>query len=156
MLEHIQAPSVTLLATAIDECGDNVATGTASPPLQLAKGDDDDSSGKKKEPKTKKSRRRGKSIIPEEYALFQNDPNPFNPETFIEYAVPEDAHVRLVIYNVMGQRVSTLVDGFRSVGYHQIIWDGRDSQGRLVSAGVYFYRLTAGEFSETKRMLLLK
>ncbi|MCK5380087.1 MAG: T9SS type A sorting domain-containing protein, partial [Candidatus Latescibacteria bacterium] len=97
-----------------------------------------------------------KPVLPEDYALSQNAPNPFNPATTIEYALPEETHVRLVIYNTMGQSVCTLLDALQPVGYHQFLWDGRNSQGRLVSGGVYFYRLTAGEFTETKRMLLLK
>ena len=106
--------------------------------------------GKKGKGKSKKS------IIPEDYALLQNAPNPFNPETAIEYGLPEEARVRLVIYNSMGQKVGTVVDAFQSAGYHQIVWDGRDSQGRPVSGGVYFYRLTAGEFAQSRRMTVLK
>ena len=107
-------------------------------------------------PHDKGKKGKKKLVLPGEYALLQNAPNPFNPETTIEYALPEEAYVRLVIYNPMGQLVRTLVEGFRSGGYHQVVWDGRDSEGRSVSGGVYFYRLTAGKFTETKRMMLLR
>jgi len=93
---------------------------------------------------------------PTAYRLSQNYPNPFNPETAIRYALPEDAHVELVIYNATGQVVRTLVDASRPARYHQVIWDSRDDQGRLVSGGVYFYRMTADEFSDTRRMILLR
>ena len=93
---------------------------------------------------------------PTAYWLSQNYPNPFNPETAIRYTLPEEADVRLMIYNTMGQTVRTLVDASRPAGYHQAAWNGRDDEGHLVSGGVYFYRMTAGEFSETRRMILLR
>jgi len=104
----------------------------------------------------KKKAKKKKLLVPDEYALSQNAPNPFNPETAIEYTLPEEADVRLVIYNPMGQTVRTLVNTSRPAGHHQVIWDSRDDRGYLASGGVYFYRLTGGGFSETKRMILLR
>ena len=112
----------------------------------------------KKEEETAQGKGKGKakSVVPGDYALLQNAPNPFNPETTIEYALPEEAYVRLVIHNSMGQTVRTLVDGFRSGGYHQIIWDGKDNRGIDVAGGVYLYQLRAGTYVETKRMTLAR
>jgi hypothetical protein len=97
-----------------------------------------------------------KMAIPQRFTLSQNCPNPFNPRTSIRYALPQDAHVRLTVYNVLGQKVATLVDEPQSAGYKTVWWDGKDAEGDEVSSGVYFYRLTAGEFSEVKKMLLVK
>ena len=97
--------------------------------------------------------------VPQEYALFQNCPNPFNPTTSIQYSVVSDQtlpHVSLKIYNILGQEVRTLVDDVKEPGHYKVIWDGRDNRGRELSSGVYFYRLTAGEFSATKGMVLMK
>ncbi len=94
--------------------------------------------------------------LPTEYALFQNYPNPFNPQTDIRYNLPQAAHVRLAIYNVLGQEVVRLVDGERDAGGYTIRWLGTDSQGREVSAGLYFYRLQAGDFTSVRKMVLLK
>ncbi|MDI6767077.1 MAG: T9SS type A sorting domain-containing protein [Bacteroidota bacterium] len=87
----------------------------------------------------------------EYYQLFQNYPNPFNPVTRFEYALPEDAHVTLKIYNVLGQLVATVVDEFQVSGYKSIEWDA----GGLTS-GLYFYRFQAGMFTETKKLLLIR
>ncbi|UCB53038.1 MAG: T9SS type A sorting domain-containing protein [Candidatus Zixiibacteriota bacterium] len=93
---------------------------------------------------------------PQRFSLSQNYPNPFNPRTSIRYALPQDAHVRLTIYNVLGQKVATLVDEHQSAGYQVICWDGKDAKRDEVSSGVYFYRLEAGKFSEVKKMMLVK
>jgi hypothetical protein len=93
---------------------------------------------------------------PRAFALQQNFPNPFNPETTIRYTVPQAGPVRLVIYNIQGQEVSTLVNGVQSAGTYQVVWNGRNAQDRPVSSGVYLYRLTAGDAHETKRMTLVK
>lgn len=89
--------------------------------------------------------------ILESYILNQNHPNPFNPATKISFSLPAASHVRLEVYNIMGQKVATLVDGQLETGEHIVLWDG----GRTAS-GVYLYRLKAGEFVETRKMLLLK
>jgi hypothetical protein len=90
--------------------------------------------------------------------LRQNYPNPFNPATQIAYYVPEGApqHASLVIYDVTGARVRTLVNGMRGTGSYVETWDGRDGGGRQVASGIYFYRLVLGPFTATRRMMLLK
>ncbi|MDX9856310.1 MAG: LamG-like jellyroll fold domain-containing protein [candidate division Zixibacteria bacterium] len=94
--------------------------------------------------------------LPEQFELSQNYPNPFNPSTQISFTVPVAQDVRLDIFNVLGQRVTTLVDGRVEAGGHIVTWDGRDQSGSLVSSGVYFYRLQSSEFAETRKMMLLK
>jgi hypothetical protein len=93
---------------------------------------------------------------PKRFSLSQNYPNPFNPRTNIRFGLPQDAHVTLTIYNVLGQKVATLVDEPQSAGFKAVWWNGKDAEGDEASSGVYFYRLTAGEFSEVKKMLLVK
>jgi len=95
-------------------------------------------------------------VLPSEYELKQNYPNPFNPTTIISFSLPRASSVRLEIYNVLGQRVSTLIDGELKAGDHDISWDGQDGFGQPVATGIYFYRLKAGEFVDTKKMILLK
>jgi hypothetical protein len=93
---------------------------------------------------------------PKELSLTQNFPNPFNPETIIEFSVPRSTQVRVEILNMLGQRVATLVDGHRDSGNHQVRWDGKDSQGNSVANGVYFYRLATDEGTIVRKMLLMK
>jgi hypothetical protein len=88
--------------------------------------------------------------------IGQNRPNPFNPTTELEYRLAQDSHASLIIYDVTGRRIRTLVDQVQKSGIHRVRWNGRDTDGRLVSSGVYFYKLTAGSFSQTRRMVLLK
>ena len=98
----------------------------------------------------------GGSALPQKWTLGQNYPNPFNPSTLIPYQVPTAARVRLEVFNVLGQRVATLVDEERSAGVHTAVWDATDAAGRAVGAGVYFYRLrSAGQPTLTRRMVLL-
>jgi len=94
--------------------------------------------------------------IPEEFALGQNYPNPFNPITNINFSVPRTGTVSLVIYNIMGQKIKTLVSGNMKYGYHTVNWNGLDQLGRQVSSGVYFSELRAKGFRQTKKMLMLK
>jgi len=89
--------------------------------------------------------------IPKTFELSQNYPNPFNPITEIKYGLPRDCRVRLEVYNILGQKVASLVDGKQKAGYKTVRWDA----GAL-SSGIYFYRLQAGDFVETKKMILLK
>lgn len=96
------------------------------------------------------------SFLPIDFQLSQNYPNPFNPSTEIRYALPKDSYVRLEIYNVIGERVITLVNEQQEAGYKKVIWCGRDSRGKEVLSGVYFYRIVAGDFRSTKRMVMLK
>jgi hypothetical protein len=94
--------------------------------------------------------------IPTVYALEQNYPNPFNPSTDIRYAMPQSGNVQLVIYNMLGQEVRTLVSGQMEQGTHLVRWDGKDNSGRTLSSGVYLYRMQAGSFIASHKMLLLK
>jgi hypothetical protein len=94
---------------------------------------------------------------PTEFALLQNFPNPFNPETTIKYNVAEGGSVSLRIYNVVGQVVRTLVAEQQSAGRYTIRWNGTDDRGVSVSSGIYFYQITAGrEFQDVKKLMLLK
>jgi len=94
--------------------------------------------------------------LPRAYALEPNFPNPFNPVTTIEFAVPEPAQVRLDIYNVLGRRVARLIDAPMQAGFHERTWDGRTADGAPAPSGIYFYRLRAGAFSATRKMIMLK
>jgi len=94
--------------------------------------------------------------LPTEFGLSQNIPNPFNPSTRVTYALPTDSKVNLAVYNVLGQHVKTLVDGFVPAGINSSEWDGTDQGGQTVASGVYFYKISAGSFTDTKKMLMLK
>ena len=96
------------------------------------------------------------SNIPENFSLGQNYPNPFNPVTRMDYTIPQRSKVVISIYNVLGQEIINLVNREQDYGYHSIIWDGIDAQGRDVASGVYFTQMTSKGFSQTKKMLLLK
>ena len=89
--------------------------------------------------------------LPKEFSLAQNFPNPFNPETRFDYALPTDEHVTLIVYNALGQPVTTLVNEFQGAGYKSVRFDATD-----LSTGVYFYRLRAGTFTDVKKMLIAK
>jgi hypothetical protein len=95
-------------------------------------------------------------LLPSGYELAQNYPNPFNTSTTIEYTLPQHSTVNLTIYNILGQVVREWQTKFRQVGIHTMNWDGRSDAGINVASGVYFYRLTAGDYIETKKMVLLK
>ena len=97
----------------------------------------------------------GGAALPTGFALGQNYPNPFNPSTIIPYQIPASAHVRLEVFNLLGQRLATLVDGVRSAGAHTVQWDATDAAGRAVGAGVYIYRLSSGGMTESRRMVLV-
>ncbi len=94
--------------------------------------------------------------LPQKFALYQNYPNPFNSFTTISFDLPRDFDVKLVIYNILGQKVKTLVDGRQLAGSQKVIWDGKDNSGREVASGIYFYRIQAGSFVKTAKMTLLK
>jgi hypothetical protein len=96
------------------------------------------------------------SVLPEDFALRQNHPNPFNSSTLIEYSLPERGHVTVEIFNLLGQRVRSLVDDEQSAGRYAIEWDGRSDDGHKLATGVYFCRVAAGDQVEVKKMLLLK
>ncbi len=94
--------------------------------------------------------------LPEDFYLSQNYPNPFNPETQIEFGVSEKSHVTLAVYNVLGQRIKILVDEVMSPNTYTAFWDGSSDIGLRVASGIYFYKLEAGKYSETKKMIMLK
>ena len=94
--------------------------------------------------------------LPQGFALEQNFPNPFNPTTTIQYELPENAFVNIRIYDLNGRLVNTLVNAQKSAGYKAIKWAGVDNKGKAVSAGLYLYTIEAGEFIQTKKMVLLK
>jgi len=96
------------------------------------------------------------STEPTKFNLGQNAPNPFNEGTLISYSLAQDGPAKLEVYNILGQRTKTLVDGFESAGPHDVWWDGRDDRGKSVASGIYFYRLTTGKFSESKKMIVIK
>jgi hypothetical protein len=96
------------------------------------------------------------TAIPTKFALHQNSPNPFNPTTKLAFDMPVAGDVKISVFNVLGQNVTDLVDGYREAGSHEVIWDGKDKSGAAVASGMYFYRIDTEQFSETKKMVLLK
>ncbi|NIW45452.1 MAG: T9SS type A sorting domain-containing protein, partial [Gammaproteobacteria bacterium] len=96
------------------------------------------------------------NAIPTEFALDQNFPNPFNPTTTLQYALKENARVKLQIYNVLGQLVKTLIDENQTAGYKEVVWDGTNNQGLKVPSGIYIYRIKANDFVESRKMILMK
>lgn len=94
--------------------------------------------------------------LPTVFALSQNYPNPFNPATKINFDLPTKSDVSLRVYNVLGQEVTTLVDGPMEAGSYEVDWDGTNESGIHTASGIYFYKIEAGSFVETKKMMLLK
>jgi len=101
--------------------------------------------------------------IPKEFALHQNYPNPFNPTTVINYQLPIDSYVKLIVYNLLGQEVGSIVDEVQEAGYKSVEWNSDDLSGRSVASGVYVYRLEASSqadpsksFSQIRKMILMK
>jgi hypothetical protein len=94
--------------------------------------------------------------IPEGFALLQNYPNPLNPETEIGFQLPEANHIVVKIFNILGEEIRTLVDQPYEPGSHRVRWDGRDERGNPVASGIYLYQLQAGDFSQVRKMSLLR
>lgn len=97
--------------------------------------------------------------LPERYELFQNYPNPFNPSTVIRYHIPNvdyPVHTSLKVFNCLGQKLRTLVDGIQEPGYYAVTWDAHDGHSNAIPSGVYFYTLEAGDFLATKRMVYIR
>jgi flagellar hook assembly protein FlgD len=92
----------------------------------------------------------------EDFVLAQNYPNPFNPTTRITYSIPSAEMVQLTVFNSLGQKINTLISENMPAGDHQVTWNGRDDQGNAVPAGVYFYQMKAGDYQQTRKMLLVK
>ncbi len=95
-------------------------------------------------------------VIPEKFELQQNYPNPFNPTTRITFALPVQSAVRLIIYDLLGRQVRGLLAEELPAGYHAVSWDGTNDKGRAVSSGIYFYQLEAGDFEQSRKMIMLK
>ena len=95
-------------------------------------------------------------MLPLEFALGQNYPNPFNPTTKIHYALANDEFVSINIYDLMGRNIKLLINSSQAAGYYEIDWNATNNNGELVPAGMYFYMIQAGEFTSTKKMVLLK
>ncbi|MFH2037791.1 MAG: C25 family cysteine peptidase [Candidatus Zixiibacteriota bacterium] len=96
------------------------------------------------------------NLLPDEFGLSQNYPNPFNPSTTIKYSLPSTEDVNFTIYNILGQAVYEIDLPFQNPGEHELVWCGTNSWGDHVATGIYFYRMTAGEFVETKKMVIMK
>ncbi len=95
-------------------------------------------------------------LVPGSFTLEQNYPNPFNPETKIQYSIPKNGEVTLSVFNLLGQKVATLVSEKQVAGNYQVKWNGQNDAGRFVASGVYVYKLKAGDFVQTRKMMLLK
>ena len=95
-------------------------------------------------------------FTPEEFVLHQNYPNPFNPVTTLRYDLPENSLVNVTIYDMLGRQVKTLINQTQDAGYRSVIWDATNNFGKPVSAGIYLYQIQAGEYMQTKKMVLLK
>ena len=96
------------------------------------------------------------SMIPKEFALYDNYPNPFNPTTQIAVDLPEAAATEITVWNLMGQKVATLYAGDLNAGHHTLNFNGRDSNGKQLTSGMYLYRVAAGKYNATKKMTLMK
>jgi hypothetical protein len=94
--------------------------------------------------------------VPKAFALYQNVPNPFNPTTTIRFDLQCAVQVKLCVYNVKGELVTTLIDHHMTEGRKEVAWSAKDNSGRAVTSGIYFYRLVAGDFVQTRKMVLLR
>ncbi len=98
----------------------------------------------------------GEPVIPAAYSLSQNYPNPFNPSTQISFSVPAPTHVTVEVYNILGKKVATVFDDMAAAGENTVTWNGSDQNGNNVASGVYFYRMQADNFVESRKMVLMK
>jgi hypothetical protein len=96
------------------------------------------------------------ALLPKEFALHQNYPNPFNPRTRVRYDLPDNENVTIIIYDLLGRQVKQLVDSYQEAGFKSIIWDATNDFGKPAAAGVYLFKIQAGDFIQTKKMVLLK
>ena len=95
-------------------------------------------------------------IIPDKIKVHQNFPNPFNPTTLIKYDLPDNNVVNIVIYDVMGHEIVSLINERKSAGYHSIVWNATNNAGQSLSAGIYIYAIQIGDYRQMKKMILLK
>ena len=96
------------------------------------------------------------STTPQRFELLPNYPNPFNPETRIEYTTPKESDVRLAVYNLQGQRIKTLVNELKNAGRHSVVWNGVDDSGHVAGSGIYILRIKAGDYQSSRRITLLR
>lgn len=99
---------------------------------------------------------KSESVLPNTFSLSQNYPNPFNSQTVIKYTLPEDCHVELILYNILGQKVKTLISEYQSAGYRMVHWNGRDDEGNETPSGLYLYKIKTPKYSKSKKMILLR
>jgi len=95
-------------------------------------------------------------VLPLEYSLSQNYPNPFNPSTVINYSVVEKGNVKLVVYDLLGRKITELINDYQNPGKYTVTWNGLNNYGASVASGIYFYQITAGKFVDTKKMMLVR
>ena len=95
-------------------------------------------------------------LIPTVYALKDNYPNPFNPRTTLNFDLPENGLVTIIIYDMLGREVRNLINQTQDAGYRSVIWNATNDYGKPVSAGIYLYQIQAGEYISTKKMVLVK
>ena len=95
-------------------------------------------------------------LFPSSYYIYNNYPNPFNPITTLRYDIPKDSFVSITVYDMLGNVINELVNEVQNSGYKTVKWNATNNQGQPVSAGVYLYSIVAGEFRQTKKMILLK
>jgi len=97
-----------------------------------------------------------KPAVPRQFALRQNFPNPFNPATRIRYEIPKDCDVKIAVFNMRGELVKWIVDKHQQSGYYEMIWDSHNNAGQQVASGLYLYRMQAGSYVKTRKMVLMK
>ena len=102
------------------------------------------------------SKIQNEETMPSGYSLHQNYPNPFNPVTKLRYDLPENSHVNITIFDILGREVKTIVNQYQNAGYRSITWNATNDHGHSVNAGVYLYRIQAGNYTLAKKMVLLK
>jgi hypothetical protein len=101
-------------------------------------------------------RKAGTAVLPNAFHLAQNYPNPFNPSTSIEYSIGKQTEVTIAVFNMLGQKVKELVNGTQPAGDYRVTWDGADNSGMSSATGIYFYRMQAGDYMISKKMVLMK
>ena len=99
---------------------------------------------------------RSVSELPQDFVLLQNYPNPFNPETTISFGLPVDSELNISVYNLLGQKVSTLTSGYYNAGFHTVNWNGISDKGMAASAGVYLYTIETDSYHDIRKMILMK